>query len=217
VSPDRGGAIEEWTVFGLERNLADTLTRRREAYHELALAPAAADAGRAAGDGTPSIHELEAGLTLAEPPAFDQVDRAILQERIVGEEVTLERFTAMEFAPVRSWTDERAEWRLEPGDDAITLDLRLVGLHKRVTFDGSGRLRAEFAWEVPPVADAWFTTELSVSGEVAVEAPDALVWRYPIETVAKSERGFDRTVQGTALVVRWAAERGSGSLTVRAA
>ena len=37
VSPARGGAVEELSRFALGENLADTLTRRREAYHVTAL------------------------------------------------------------------------------------------------------------------------------------------------------------------------------------
>ncbi|NJD20373.1 MAG: DUF1926 domain-containing protein, partial [Gemmatimonadetes bacterium] len=33
VAPARGGAVEEWTIFARRVNLADVLTRRREAYH----------------------------------------------------------------------------------------------------------------------------------------------------------------------------------------
>ncbi|HEX7336421.1 MAG TPA: alpha-amylase/4-alpha-glucanotransferase domain-containing protein, partial [Gemmatimonadales bacterium] len=37
ISPNRGGAVEEYTVFAGGINYANTLTRRREAYHETAL------------------------------------------------------------------------------------------------------------------------------------------------------------------------------------
>src|SRR5689334_90681 len=37
VSPWRGGCMEEYTLFGVENNFANTLTRRREAYHDTAL------------------------------------------------------------------------------------------------------------------------------------------------------------------------------------
>ena len=47
--------------------------------------------------------------------------------------------------------------------------------------------------------------------------PDAEVWRHPIETVAKSERGLDRTRQGESLTFRWPARLGEASLQVRPA
>src|SRR5213596_2752682 len=69
VSPRRGGAIEEYTFLGEGINHVDVLTRRREAYH--ALAPE--EAGRrAAGDGAPSIHEIEKGVRLDRLPPVDR-------------------------------------------------------------------------------------------------------------------------------------------------
>src|SRR5690242_9835255 len=56
VSPARGGAVEEYTVFAHGVNYANALTRRREAYHDLALERAAEH--RDGGDGgAASIHD----------------------------------------------------------------------------------------------------------------------------------------------------------------
>ena len=38
--------------------------------------------------------------------------------------------------------------------------------------------------------------------------PAATLWRRPIETVSQSERGFERSYQGTSLVFSWVAEVG---------
>ncbi|HET9038798.1 MAG TPA: alpha-amylase/4-alpha-glucanotransferase domain-containing protein, partial [Gemmatimonadales bacterium] len=61
ISPARGGAVEEYTVFRDGVNYANALTRRREAYHDLALERAAEHAASDDG-GTASIHDIEAGL-----------------------------------------------------------------------------------------------------------------------------------------------------------
>ena len=62
VSPGRGGSVEELTRFGLGENLADALTRRREAYHVTAMQAGSSGADQAAagneGDSTPSIHDI---------------------------------------------------------------------------------------------------------------------------------------------------------------
>jgi hypothetical protein len=42
------------------------------------------------------------------------------------------------------------------------------------------------------------------------------VIRHPIETVSKSEKGFDRTVQGESVVVLWPAQLGTASLHLSA-
>ena len=70
---------------------------------------------------------------------------------------------------------------------------------------------------VPGVAPVdIFAAELSIAGQLAIDAtPSADVWRHPIETVAKSERGLDRTRQGESLTFRWPARLGEASLQVR--
>ncbi|MCJ7627077.1 MAG: DUF1926 domain-containing protein, partial [Longimicrobiales bacterium] len=60
-------------------------------------------------------------------------------------------------------------------------------------------------------ADAVFTTELSLGAEAAVLAvPDSASWRFPISTFSKSERGFDETVQGESVTIRWPVGTGWG-------
>ena len=36
-----------------------------------------------------------------------------------------------------------------------------------------------------------------------VPTPEADWWRHPVETLAKSERGLDRTRQGESITLRW--------------
>jgi Domain of unknown function (DUF1926) len=45
-----------------------------------------------------------------------------------------------------------------------------------------------------------------------VATPAAEEWRFDIETVAKSERGFDRTRQGENVTLRWPVELGAAAL-----
>jgi hypothetical protein len=49
-----------------------------------------------------------------------------------------------------------------------------------------------------------------------IDAPGADRWEYAIETVAKSEKGFDRVTQGTAVVLRWPVSVGEARATIRA-
>ncbi len=56
-----------------------------------------------------------------------------------------------------------------------------------------------------------FATELSLAAPLRLRcAPAAEEWRFPIETVAKSERGLDRTRQGESVTLRWPVELGCG-------
>ena len=69
VSPARGGAVEEYTVFSNGINYANTLTRRLEVYHD--RAPADMAASESSDGGAPSIHDLEAGIRLDARPPLD--------------------------------------------------------------------------------------------------------------------------------------------------
>jgi hypothetical protein len=73
-----------------------------------------------------------------------------------------------------------------------------------------------YAWDPGAAPEDFFTTELSLAGELSLDTqPAAEVWRHPIETVAKSERGLDRTRQGESRTLRWPARLGEATLTVR--
>src|SRR5918992_3704091 len=92
VSPSRGGAVEEYTVFATETNYANTLTRRREAYHDLALEERQESSG---GDGgTPSIHDIEEGIRLDRRPPVDLEDRALFLERVLPGDLSLEHYAS---------------------------------------------------------------------------------------------------------------------------
>jgi hypothetical protein len=174
VSPHRGGAIEEYTIFDTETNYANSLTRRREAYHDTALENQA-EATRDAANGAPSIHDLEEGIRLDQRPPLDADDRALLVDRVLP--VGL---------PLASYAD--------------------------------GRLRVRYRWD-PSVgqADDLFATELSLFAPLDLRPePAADVWAFPIETVAKSERGLDRTRQGDSVTLRWPAHLGKASIEISA-
>ena len=102
VSPRRGGAVEEYTLFDQGINYANTLTRRREAYHEVATA-AALLTPDAHESGTPSIHDIEKGVRLERLPPIDPDDRALFVDRVVPGPLPLEAYAQGEFAALASW------------------------------------------------------------------------------------------------------------------
>ena len=62
-----------------------------------------------------------------------------------------------------------------------------------------------------------FTTELSLFAPLPlVTEPAADIWTFPIETVAKSERGLDRTRQGESFTLRWPVEVGTAIIELSA-
>jgi 4-alpha-glucanotransferase len=221
VSPARGAAIEEYTVFDRGINYANVLTRRREAYHDLALERAAAAAGHGDG-GTASIHDIEEGIRLDAPPPLDREDRALLVERILPVSLGLDAYATGDYPRVHSWAGHRFEYAIQRRRGTLEIacaagadDLRLA---KLIRFDGDGQVTVRYAWSPGLAPEDLFTTELSLAGEIAIEgSPAAEIWRHPIETVAKSERGLDRTRQGESLTLRWPARQGEASLTLRPA
>jgi hypothetical protein len=77
-------------------------------------------------------------------------------------------------------------------------------------FRESGSIGAHYWWDAARVpGGARFSVELSLAAPLRLEAPNALhVWRYSIETVGKSERGFERTRQGDSVTPVFAAASG---------
>jgi alpha-amylase len=227
VSPDRGGAVEELTLFRSRVNLANTLTRRREAYH-LAGTPDEASphpAGPQTDRGTPSIHELETSLRFAELPPMDLDDRALLAERILPARMDLETHRTGRGDPLHSWAQSRLkldgiEIREGPADDGfirISLSDHGTGsLRKEISFRNDGTMEARYLWDPEAFpSDAHFSTELSLGAGARIDTetpeddlPGPDLWRFPISTYSKSERGFDEMIQGESVTVRWPVGRG---------
>jgi hypothetical protein len=121
------------------------------------------------------------------------------------------------YAPVMSWTTVPFEWATEPVPEGLAIALRSdtapLGLVKRITFSHAGALKAEYEW-TPPASSAsqLFTVELTLADDLPLEHDADEEWRYSVETIAKSERGLDRTHQGTGILLRWPLERGGASV-----
>lgn len=218
LSPARGGVLEELTLFERGVNLADTLTRRREAYHEAALALArhASSGHDAQGTGTPSIHEIERKAQLTRLPPVDRETRALFVDRVVPASLALPAYASGEFVPICSWAGRRFSARIVPEAEGLTVELVATDprLEKRYRFGPQGDLVVSYAWDpaaVPP--DAVFTTELSLARNLELRTtPEAEVWTYAIATTAKSERGLEETVQGESVTLRWPAGAGHGAV-----
>ncbi|HET9150392.1 MAG TPA: alpha-amylase/4-alpha-glucanotransferase domain-containing protein [Gemmatimonadales bacterium] len=215
VSPARGGAVEELTRFGRGRNLCDTLTRRWEAYHDHALH---ATAGGATHGGTPSIHDLEQQLRLEDRPAVDLDERSMLRDRILGADVTREQYERADYPPVASFTQTPLQWASESLPDGLVIamheDTSPYRLAKRLRFGHDASLAADYEWNATGDTGQWFTVELTLAEDLPIEHDAEEEWRHTVETVAKSERGFDRTRQGTGVLLRWPVARGKGWLRV---
>jgi 4-alpha-glucanotransferase len=221
VSPSRGAAVEEYTIFAAETNFANTLTRRREAYHDTALENQV-EAARDAANGTPSIHDLEEGIRLEHRPPLDADDRALLIDRVVLSGLSLQEYADGGYWPVHSWARAVCAFRIERAHERIEIVCSFrsptgeTRLEKRLGFLSDGRLHVGYRWD-PVLAhpDDLFTTELSLFAALQLTTePPAEVWRFPIDTVAKSERGLDRTRQGESVTFRWPVHLGQASIEI---
>ena len=187
VSPRRGGAVEELTLLDRAVNVADVLTRRPEAYHEIA-------------------------------PPRDSEDRALLVVRVLPDGLAREAYARGEYRPVHSWAATPLEPTVTVASTGVEIVLRDAGAttglrEMRVLVAATGTLRVDCQWDPARFpGDAWFAPELSVSLAPVLRCePEADLWSYPIATTAKSERGLEETVQGTALIPRWPVALGRGS------
>ncbi len=216
VSPQRGGAVEEYTLFDSGVNYADVLTRRREAYHESELRKGEAVAAQQQHDsqGMPSIHELERAIRLSHLQPFDGDDRAMFVDRVLPVELQFEAYSRGEYQPVRSWA--RTALYADVLQSGETLEIicraprdgdREAGglIEKRLRFDSRGGLTVTYRWDPAAFpAGALFAPEVSLAHPLELRCtPEAEVWSFPIGTVSKSERGLDETVQGRSLTPRW--------------
>jgi len=222
VSPQRGGVVEEYTVFERGSNYADVLTRRREVYHEPPSDHPAHGEATHATDGTPSIHDIEAAARLQRLPPIDPCDRALFVDRVLASEVTLDRYTSGSFDSVACWAGTPFQARLEQSAHAVEVVLHPGAspaglLEKRIRLDQAGELTVRYRWDAAAFPEeAFFCPEISVAPEVELDlTPAAELWKFPITTVSRSERGFEETVQGYSYTPRWPVRVGEARLTVR--
>jgi hypothetical protein len=200
VAPARGGAVEDLTLFATLANHADALTRHREAYHELD----ALQVLEAASDG-----QGEHGAQPAGHLPVDHECRALFVDRVLPVALAFEQYASGDYAPLASWARERMRFRVATGAEEVVVTLEPetgpTGLAKvvAVATDGTVRVRYELSLD-GALAAGRFAPELSFGVPLELRVtPDAPVWQFPIETVAKSERGLERTAQGTSLTPQW--------------
>ena len=213
VAPARGGALVEYTRFARGINHADVLTRRLEAYHLPARRAGAA--GEEAG-GVASIHEMEASLGMAAPPPVDLDDRAIGVARVLPASLARETYAAAAYEPIVSWARARCTAVHEHAGGSLIVRCALPDLAVEWRFDVSGTLELAYRWDAAAYeAGQRFAPELSLTGATGIHAPEALeVWRYDVETVAKSVHGAERVVQGYSVTPLFDVLRGEARLSI---
>jgi alpha-amylase len=212
VSPARGGVVEEYVLFERGINYADTLTRRREAYHEVATPGTAPHAE----SGTPSIHDIEKGIRLERLPPVDRDQRAMFVDRVLAGELPLDAYAQGEYTALESWAGAAfaAEVRRD-GDEVEVVCRGMRGLQeKRIRFTAGGGMSVAYRWDPAAFASgAFFAPEISLAQPFHLRtSPEAEIWSFRIATVSKSERGLDETVQGQSETPRWPVALGAARI-----
>jgi alpha-amylase len=226
VSPRRGGAIEEYTLFDTGINYANALTRRREAYHELAPSPPPdPTTSEEPASGTPSIHDIEKGVRFERLPPADADERALFVDRVLPGPLLLEGYSRGEYEPHASWARTPFAVEVQRSRGGVELVCRpeekeRAGMHglaeKRLRFTARGECTVTYRWDPAAFpAGALFAPEISLAHPLEIRyTPVADVWSFPIATVSKSERGLDETVQWQSLTPRWSVALGKGRIEV---
>src|SRR5439155_12297403 len=159
-------------------------------------------------------HDIERASRLKALPPVDAEPRAILVDGLLGAEVSAGDYASARYKALRSWAAVPMTARVTADVDSVTVVLQGDDLEKRLKFDATGCLDVAYSWDVSAApVNAVFAPELSLTREIALRLrPETEVWRAKITTVARSERGFEETVQGFSLPPRWPAHRGTAGL-----
>jgi hypothetical protein len=137
---------------------------------------------------------------------------------MLAADVSADDYATARYKSIRSWAAVPMSTRVTVKSDSVTVLLQGNDLEKRLTFDAAGCVDVAYVWSAAAApANGVFAPELSLVREVPLRLqPDAEVWRYKITTVARSERGFEETVQGVSITPRWPAQLGSAALEISA-
>ncbi|HET7630956.1 MAG TPA: alpha-amylase/4-alpha-glucanotransferase domain-containing protein [Gemmatimonadaceae bacterium] len=213
LAPARGGVLEELTCFATGHNVADTLTRRLEAYHLARPGHPAA----AAHEGTPSIHELETSVVFESRPPVDLADRAIGVARILARDLDMATYADAAYTPLRTFAHVRCAARVEPAGSDLIVRCDGDGFSVAWRFSPRGEVEATFTWDPAGIPEGgWFAPELSLAQPLALDAPDARqVWRYEIMTATKTDQGIERVRQGEAITPLFDAAAGVARFSLR--
>ncbi|MEO8140121.1 MAG: alpha-amylase/4-alpha-glucanotransferase domain-containing protein, partial [Gemmatimonadota bacterium] len=218
LSPVRGGVIEEYSVFAHRINYANTLTRRREAYHEVS-AEGGPRVSHHDAAGAPSMYDLEDLMRRNELPPIDAEPRVLIRERILGPEVEEAIYARGDYDAPWSVSGARLEMDVVREQNGVGVSFRSVvaGVNvfdKTYHFITGGRLVAEYRWNPAGIGgDGIFAPEVSYNGPMEITCePATPVWSYNIVTVAKSEKDFDTTIQGRSVTPLWPASTGTARI-----
>ena len=148
LKPSQGGQMVEMDVVEKGMNILDTLSRRREAYHERLLE--AAHARAEPGGDVKSIHHIvkmkEKGLERL--LCYDRYQRKSLVDHLLAPETTVERFAAGEYDEIADFTSRPYSARIEEREEgrAVVMSARsgAVEIEKTLTFTPNAHIIIDY-------------------------------------------------------------------------
>jgi hypothetical protein len=214
----RGGSLRELDIKSPPFNLTDTLTRRKEIYHE-GLAAAARASGPEDGKAV-SIHERSAAKEkdLERHLKYDRRNRESLIDHFVDVAATLEDFASCSYRELGDFTDGpyAMEVGKARGGKSFTLKRKgtvdgrkgpvTVELTKKIRFSSMEPVM-EIEYGITP-RGARLACRFGVESVISLLAGDApdRYYRFPGRTIADARlasRGEERNVGGFLLVDEW--------------
>jgi len=165
-----------------------------------------------------SIHELEHAMKLVERPVIDLDDRGLFVDRMLSSDLTPEKHARADYTPLKSWARSRLDFKVIELLDAVEIVCIGDRIEKRIRFSERGEIEVSWTWDSSAFKpNDIFASEISLFRPLDIVAsPAATTWTAPVETVSKSEKGLDRTVQGESVTLLWNASLGAARLRIGA-
>ncbi len=215
----KGGSLRELDIRSPAFNVTDTLTRRREIYHENISGSGNPSGGKS--DGAASIHEITAAKEdgLERFLRYDDRNRESLLDHFIGAETTLDSFAASGYRELGDFLRSlyRLDVRGSGGKPIFVFERRgevesatgrkvTVDLEKRIAMAQS-EPRIDIDYAIRPVdgsLDCRFAVE-SVFSLLAGDAPDRY-FEFPdrsIEDRRLASTGEEQDIEALTLVDEW--------------
>ena len=221
ISPRRGGALEEYTIFGSGMNYANTLTA---AARPTTTPPwRTRPWPRRRGWRCPQHSRYRGWNPPGAASALDADPRALFVDRVLPSGLGIDQYAGGDYWPACSWAQSPCGFSIERQEGVVEVVCSFPGsapgtkaLERRMAFSADGSLTVSYRWDQSiGHPDDLFAPELSLFAPLELRSePAAEIWTFPIETVAKSERGLDRTRQGDSVTLRWPVHLGEASVEV---
>ncbi|MDP8233589.1 MAG: DUF1926 domain-containing protein [Candidatus Saelkia tenebricola] len=231
VAPDRGGSITEIDYKPQEVNLLNTLSRRKEPYHEKVLQTNEAALIQSGDNAPSSIHNLEEAkdVDLKEFLIYDSYRKSAWIDHLYGKNNFNEESSFKNIQDIRTLWSERYDYEvvgnkisqslvypdlniqknLEVNKNVLDFEYRICSNISGAEFFSS---EFNFLFYAPVLING---NQIKRQDALVIEdewfnlkyeivfSQEAFIYSYPIETVSDSECGIEKNYQGASLNFIW--------------